>query len=67
MSILQHFSLINAIINRLHIPLYCVDICSDSRKGEGWCNVTGVASGHIGSMQGMSLGRLRARCVPMTE
>ena len=31
------------------------------------CSVAGVVSGHIGSVQGMSLGRFRARFVPMSE
>ena len=31
------------------------------------CNVAGVASGLIGSVQGMSGGCLCARCVSMTE
>ena len=31
------------------------------------CNVAGVASGHIGSVQGMSVRRLRARFVPMSD
>ena len=44
-----------------------MDICSDSSKAEGLVQCGGVASGNIGSVQGMSLGRLRARCVPVTE
>ena len=30
-------------------------------------SVVGVASGHIGRVQGMNVGRLHARFVPMTE
>ena len=30
------------------------------------CNVAGVAGGHTGSVKGVSVGRLCARCVPVT-
>ena len=31
------------------------------------CKVAGVVSGHIGSVQGMNMGRLCARFAPMTD
>ena len=34
---------------------------------EDGCNIAGVASGHIGRVLGMNVGRLRARFVPMNE
>ena len=33
----------------------------------GVAGVVGVASGHIGRVQGMNVGHLHARFVPMTE